>query len=188
MSSEPSVLINSSSHQSSLLLNGVQAEHFGQLSVVAENAAGRAVSSSHISRAARVGHPEGRPPLFIHHLTPFTLKDGDEAKLSCQVSGEPLPELTWFKDGVNVETWVANKDTFVSLVPSPLPAPIGRLRRWVQKSDGWASLYFAEVFPEDSGLYTAVARNAAGSAHTQARLVVEGTSSSPALFPSSSPP
>ncbi len=41
---------------------------------------------------------------------------GDEVKFKCQVTGEPMPTVRWYKDGVPVDTWVYNKDMYVSQV------------------------------------------------------------------------
>ena len=40
--------------------------------------------------------PKGSPPEFVIKIKPSKVKEGEVADFSCQVIGEPAPELTWF--------------------------------------------------------------------------------------------
>ena len=62
--------------------------------------------------------------------------------LRCRVEGAPWPTIKWYKDGVDVETWVLNKDVIVK-----------------QDDDGWCELHNPEAYPEDSGEYRCIASN-----------------------------
>ena len=52
--------------------------------------------------------PRPPPPLptcphFVVELNDIVLQEGDSCELNVQVQGEPLPKITWFKDGVAVQ-------------------------------------------------------------------------------------
>lgn len=36
-------------------------------------------------------------PKFVKKLTPMKVVDGQVAEISCQVTGNPRPTITWFK-------------------------------------------------------------------------------------------
>ncbi len=81
--------------------------------------------------------------LFCHHLElsifmrvylyPLCLElftfsiAGQELKLICQVRGIPYPEITWYKDDEPVDTWVQNKDMYISQVRDSAVARKGGL-------------------------------------------------------------
>ena len=41
----------------------------------------------------------GCPPEFVIVLKPCDVKEGEKAEFSCQVTGNPPPEVTWLFDG-----------------------------------------------------------------------------------------
>ena len=43
------------------------------------------------------------PPSFKSKLKPLTVKEGDSCKLEVKVTGEPMPTVTWFKDGQEIQ-------------------------------------------------------------------------------------
>ena len=45
----------------------------------------------------------GEPPLFKSSLKPLTVKEGDSCKLEVKVTGDPVPTVTWFKDGSQIQ-------------------------------------------------------------------------------------
>ena len=45
----------------------------------------------------------GEPPSFKSKLKPITVKEGDSCKLEVKVSGDPVPTVTWFKDGNQIQ-------------------------------------------------------------------------------------
>ena len=85
-------------------------------------------------------------------LTSQCIIDGCLARLECKVSGTPRPVVVWFRDSVRIE-----------------PAP-----EFLQfyDDDNLCSLVIKEVFPEDTGRYTVIAKNVAGTASCSAELVI----------------
>ena len=39
------------------------------------------------------------PPVFIQHLTNCEIIENSAARFECKVSGNPEPEVEWYKDG-----------------------------------------------------------------------------------------
>ena len=63
--------------------------------------------------------PRPPPPLptcphFVVELNDIVLREGDSCELTVQVQGEPLPKITWFKDGVAVQD--NNKDYLTEII------------------------------------------------------------------------
>lgn len=83
----------------------------------------------------------GDPPCIISPLQGLIVKDGDPLTLSCEISGCPKPEVVWFHNGKKVE----DCDEF----------------SYENKGETY-KLVFAEVFPEDAGVYTCEASSIAG--------------------------
>lgn len=81
------------------------------------------------------------------------MMDAFPAKFQCTVEGSPFPEIYWFR-----HTTVIKKSE--ELVPE------------VTKG-GVCSLLIREVFPEDAGMFTIVAKNQFGFVTASAQLIVE---------------
>lgn len=93
---------------------------------------------------------EKEPPEILEPLKPYTIREGETVVLSTQITGNPMPQITWYK----------NK--------KPLKgAPT--------KQDGDTST-LTLITPKlsDSGEYSVVATNERGKAETSATLTVEG--------------
>ena len=93
-------------------------------------------------------------PQFAKHLQNVTTKHGNRATLTCTIKGSPDTTVSWYKNGVLIEPstdYVINHDRFT----------------------GVCSLDICEAFPQDSGQYTCVASNPAGSESSTAWLVVK---------------
>lgn len=89
-------------------------------------------------------------PKFTGPLpTKLEVKDGEMLTLKCTVSGDPEPQVAWFKNN------------------EPLSSSEIIDLRYKQ---GLASLTINEVFPEDEGLYTCKANNSLGTTETTCRL------------------
>ncbi len=98
---------------------------------------------------------EGEPiaPVFTEPLHTTKAKDGKPVTLQCLVEGNPKPTIAWFRQST--------------------PIPESEDFELIHEGNV-ASLTIKDVFPEDSGKYTCVAKNIAGVASTAAELLVEG--------------
>ena len=102
--------------------------------------------------------PEKVEPLqtaseFAVSLQPCLVKEGEKAELTCQVTGEPAPQLTWMLNG------------------EPLTIE-GRYT--VVERDGFQVLQVDNVVASDIGEYTVTAKNSMGEASCSADMTVEG--------------
>ncbi|XP_025272946.1 WAP, Kazal, immunoglobulin, Kunitz and NTR domain-containing protein 1 [Canis lupus baileyi] len=86
------------------------------------------------------------PPALYSSPAPQAVFEGGTASLHCDVSGRPPPAVTWEKQSDQRETLIMRPDQMYGNV--------------VVTSIGQLVLYNAR--PEDAGLYTCTARNAAG--------------------------
>ena len=94
-------------------------------------------------------------PQFIRKLPPLVKRDEHHSvRLELEVTGSPLPEATWFKDGVHVNN---TPDTRIT------------------SNQGVYTLFIPDVYPEDSGLYKVLIKNPLGSLESSCQLVVEGS-------------
>ena len=149
---ELDIQITSGENKSSLVLGEVFEEFSGDYTVKAVNDAGKSSITATLLVEGE-GSEEAEPPIFNPNLTPIRVMDGEEVRFQCHVTGQPKPKITWFHNG----------------------HPINHQRelKVMQTPDGKIGLLISEVFPEDAGDYTCVARNSAGEARTVASLVVE---------------
>lgn len=92
-------------------------------------------------------------PEFTTQLEDVVTTDGGKAEFQCVIKGEPLPTVTWLKDNTEVE----ESEEFQ-----------------VKFEDGVSMLTIPDVYPEDAGKYTVVAKNELGTAMSTAELIVEG--------------
>ena len=91
--------------------------------------------------------PEFTTPLEDVHTT-----DGGKAQFQVAVSGQPKPEITWYKDNSQVEVGEEFQITV---------------------EDNVSSLTIPDVYPEDAGEYKVVAKNDVGTITSTAVLFVE---------------
>ena len=96
---------------------------------------------------------ERTAPDFTTQLEDIHTTDGGQAVLECVITGFPRPSVTWLKDDVLVE----ESEEFKILYDE----------------DNVCSLTIPDVYPEDAGRYTVVAKNELGSAMSTAELFVE---------------
>lgn len=92
-------------------------------------------------------------PKFIEKLQPHHTAEGYTIQLECKVDGLPRPQITWFR-----QTQII------------LPSPDFQM---YYDDDNVACLIIREVFAEDAGTFTCVAKNAAGFASNSTELTVE---------------
>lgn len=91
-------------------------------------------------------------PKFSKELKDLTVNDGESLTLSCNVTGDPEPQVTWTKN---------NKPLSSSEVVD------------LKYKNGVATLRINEVYPEDEGEYVCKATNSIGTSDTRCRLTVK---------------
>ncbi|CAD6240006.1 GSCOCG00002463001-RA-CDS [Cotesia congregata] len=96
---------------------------------------------------------ESSAPKFVKKLQPIHTPDGYTVQFECQVEGLPRPQITWFRQTAIIK-----------------PSPDFQI---YYDEDNVATLIIREVFPEDAGMFTCVAKNAAGFASSTTELTVE---------------
>ncbi|XP_076271608.1 peroxidasin isoform X2 [Rhynchophorus ferrugineus] len=96
-------------------------------------------------------------PIFTIHPENVDAVVGSSIKLECTASGTPTPEITWFKDDLEV-----------------LPSD----ERVVYNADR-TSLQITYAKEEDSGLYVCEARNPIGTREVSAKVTVSGYNTKP---------
>ena len=79
--------------------------------------------------------------------------DGAQVEFVCKVEGYPRPQITWFRQTAIIK-----------------PSPDFQI---YYDDNNLATLVIKEVFPEDAGTFTCVAKNCVGFASSSAELVVE---------------
>ena len=95
-----------------------------------------------------------QPPEVVKQLEDVHVQDGSMARFECSVTGNPRPGITWFRESSK-------------LTPS-------EDFRMFYDDDNQCALVIKEIFPEDTGHYTMVAKNVGGTASSSADLFVEG--------------
>nr|XP_025950533.1 obscurin-like protein 1 [Dromaius novaehollandiae] len=94
----------------------------------------------------------GGAPRFLAYPRTFTVQNGADAVLKCQIAGDPRPSILWEKDRTPIE-------------------PSGRFH--VEAKGNMYSLLVSRVTSEDSGLYICKAKNNVGETYAAAMLKVE---------------
>lgn len=97
---------------------------------------------------------KAQAPRFITKLQSVNVPDGGSVTFECKVEGHPRPVITWFRQTACIK----QSQDFMMVYDD---------------ETNMASLTIAEVFPEDAGTFTCVAKNAAGFSSSSAELVVE---------------
>lgn len=91
-------------------------------------------------------------PQFAVGLKSLNIGDGERLTLQCSVTGDPEPQVKWYKDGKKIES-----NDFVDLT----------------YKCGLATLKVEEVYPEDAGEYTCIAKNIVSSVESKCTLKVK---------------
>uniref|UniRef100_A0A3B3TYS7 Myopalladin n=1 Tax=Poecilia latipinna TaxID=48699 RepID=A0A3B3TYS7_9TELE len=99
------------------------------------------------------GLPVMAAPVFTKSLQDLSASEGQLVVLECRVKGVPSPRVDWFRDGQLIQD-----------------SPDFRI---LQKKE-ICTLVIAEVFPEDSGMFTCTANNNYGTVSSSAALRVKG--------------
>ena len=90
-------------------------------------------------------------PVFTTHIKDLVIEEGIHCILKAEVSGVPLPKITWFKDGISVD----NNTDYVT-----------------KFENGICSLMIEETMKEDSANWSVRASNQAGYSESHAKLTV----------------
>ncbi|RUS90390.1 hypothetical protein EGW08_001885 [Elysia chlorotica] len=96
--------------------------------------------------------PEVEALEFIQPIQDMEVREGESATFECQVKGEPQPQVMWYHDQQPIKS-----DSVYQITPG---------------EDGKFTLHIPEVFPEDSGVYTAKAFNDNSAVESSATLTV----------------
>uniref|UniRef100_A0A3Q1JSH5 Myopalladin n=1 Tax=Anabas testudineus TaxID=64144 RepID=A0A3Q1JSH5_ANATE len=121
--------------------------------------------------------PAMAAPVFTKSLQDILATEGQLVVLECRVKGVPSPHVDWHREGKIVE----DSPEFRILQKKP---------RSPAEAEEICTLVIAEVFPEDSGMFTCTASNNYGTVSSSADLKVKGNSSngSPIVVPLPDPP
>lgn len=82
----------------------------------------------------------------------LTIKAGENIKLNCSISGRPVPQVTWYKDGKEVDKMLVDITTVI----------------------GSSSLFIRDADRNDRGIYTVVAKNSSGTTKVDVLVRVQG--------------
>lgn len=103
-----------------------------------------------------------RAPEFTTALSDAVIQEGSKFTFICRVTGNPIPVVTWYKDGISIQSNPDYQTTYDS---------------------GLCTLTIEETFAEDSAKYTCKAVNEVGSAETSSTLSVKEAEPSEQLIP-----
>uniref|UniRef100_A0A674F2J8 Ig-like domain-containing protein n=1 Tax=Salmo trutta TaxID=8032 RepID=A0A674F2J8_SALTR len=94
----------------------------------------------------------GQPPNFTSLIKPLKCQEGGEAYFKYKVTGEPMPDVQWFKSAHQIQ---CGKSCII-----------------VNNPDGSGCINMKGIQQQDSGLYTCRASNPSGEASCSADLIV----------------
>uniref|UniRef100_A0A8C4FBQ0 Ig-like domain-containing protein n=1 Tax=Dicentrarchus labrax TaxID=13489 RepID=A0A8C4FBQ0_DICLA len=123
------------------------------------------------------GQPIMAAPVFTKNLQDLLTSEGQLVVLECRVKGMPSPRVDWYREGKIID----DSPDFRILQKKP---------RSPAESEEICTLVIAEVFSEDSGMFTCTASNKYGTVSSTATLRVKGNASngSPIVVPLPDPP
>ncbi|XP_076362329.1 protein Obscurin-like isoform X2 [Tachypleus tridentatus] len=124
-----------------LIIDNVTPQDAGKYTVIVYNDEGRAESEARVTTVC-IGENLLQTPECVHKLQPTQLIEGEPGKLETKVLGVPKPDISWLKDGEEIQ-------------------PSNHMKM-LEKPDGTVTLLLDKVTPEDAGKYTLVARNDKG--------------------------
>uniref|UniRef100_A0A3Q0R6U1 Myopalladin n=1 Tax=Amphilophus citrinellus TaxID=61819 RepID=A0A3Q0R6U1_AMPCI len=115
-------------------------------------------TSNHSSPQGLNGQPIMAAPVFTKSLQDLVASEGQLVVLESRVKGVPSPRVDWYREGKIVE------DSPDFRILQKKPPPCFEI----------CTLVIAEVFPEDSGMFTCTANNKYGTVSSSAALRVKG--------------
>jgi titin len=83
----------------------------------------------------------------------LVIKSGDSLRIKALVQGRPVPRVTWFKDGVEIER---------------------RMNMEITDVLGSTSLFVRDATRDHRGVYTVEAKNVSGSTKAEVTVKVQG--------------
>ncbi|ETN81722.1 immunoglobulin I-set domain protein [Necator americanus] len=153
----PDVEISNIGGRVSLSFKSCHTVHSGKYMCTARNVSGVATSSAQL-----VVRPRTVAPDFIQRLISEEKVEGEQLKWTVRVTGDPLPKVTWLRDGIEI--------------------PDCEEVRIIDEGNGVHSLLIVRVELADSGQFTCLAENVAGEARSTADLVVRQSGSRPGSY------
>ena len=84
-----------------------------------------------------------------------TLRAGENIKLSCRITGRPIPQVTWYKDGKEID-----KRTMIDME--------------IATNIGSSSLFVRDTDRNHRGIYTVEAKNSSGAKRADVNVRVQG--------------
>ncbi|XP_069844839.1 myotilin-like isoform X2 [Dipodomys merriami] len=98
-------------------------------------------------------------PVFTKHLEDIATTTGQTVVFECRVQATATVQVRWYRDGGLIansdDFWILRKKTCLSSIPEEV-----------------CTLIITEAFPKDSGKFTCIAENEAGTAVSTAELFV----------------
>ena len=135
-----------------LEVEGATPEDSGNYSLVVSNDLGESKCDTQVDV-----EPPPAPPLFVSPLTSVKGTEGFPVRMEAKVTGHPLPDLSWMKDGKKIKS----AQRLASLVTYKKP-----------DADGSVRVCITEAEPSDAGEFTVIARNELGECKTTGKLEI----------------
>ncbi|CAH1113157.1 unnamed protein product [Psylliodes chrysocephalus] len=148
------VFVNIIENTVTLEFTKVEPQDVAIYSCKASNPAGVATSTANLVILEK--EESGVAPHFTKPLQPKIVEEKETAKLECVVTGQPMPNILWFKEGKPIKSTPDHVLTF-------------------NPETGLATLEIIKPTPDDEKIYSVKAENKFGQAECRANLVISKT-------------